>query len=85
MTPEEMRALADEQEQQFMHFDAYLEDRSRRTATALRIAADQLETATAVVKQYAGWYEYSPEDSWRFERDIRAALVMEQYSGDNDD
>lgn len=42
MTPEQMRALADEQEQQFMHFDTYLEDRSRRTATALRTAADTI-------------------------------------------
>lgn len=48
----------------------------------IRAAAYKLDAVRAEVIRYAGWHEQSPEDSWRFERDLRTALDMEQYSGD---
>jgi len=83
-TPEQMRELADERGVVVQHWGE-----TKRWATdaesALRVAADQLEAVKAEVIRYAGWHEQSPEDSWRFERDIRTALGMEQYDGDDDD
>jgi len=46
----------------------------------LIILEAHLEEARAVVDRYEGWWEDSPEDSWRFERDIRAALGMAEAS-----
>ncbi len=45
---------------------------------------EQLAAAREVVNNYGGWYEYSPEDSWRFERDIRTALGMPQCDPEED-
>ncbi|MDR6172633.1 hypothetical protein [Curtobacterium sp. SORGH_AS_0776] len=53
-------------------------------AESLEVAADRLEAVRQEVLDYAGWYEYSPEDSWRFERDLRTALGMKQYTGDDE-
>lgn len=38
-----------------------------------------LDDVIHVVFAYGGWYEDAPEDSWRFERDLRTALGMDQY------
>lgn len=67
---EQMRALADAPD--VNHWSASARD-------ALRAAADQLDAVREIVENYGGWYEYSPEDSWRFERDLREALGMPQY------
>lgn len=87
LTPQQMRELADEEEKASAYmaqlgFDTGHED---AITVALRAAADQLEAVQVVVRRYAGWYEDGPEDSWRFERDLRVALGMEQYDGGDDD
>jgi hypothetical protein len=46
-------------------------------------AAEILGNLTAVVHSYRDWFEYAPEDSWRYQRDIMAALSMEFMDEDN--
>lgn len=85
LTTQQMRTLADAA----LDADLIPSDQHdalfARLAVNLRVAADQLEAVRAEVTRYAGWHEQSPEDSWRFERDLRTALGMDQYSGDDDD
>lgn len=78
-TPEQMRALADDVQHTV---DNGYEFAPENVVDALRTAADQLEAVRTQVTNYAGWYEYSPEDSWRFERDLRTAIGMPQYRRD---
>lgn len=85
ITPEQMRALAEAAlDADLIPLDQH-DALFARIAVNLRAAADQLEAVRDEVIRYAGWHEQSPEDSWRFERDIRTALGMEQYSGEEDD
>lgn len=41
-----------------------------------------LQAVVTTVDRYEGWHIDSPEDSWRFERDIRAALGLPEASND---
>ena len=84
-TPEQMRAMASGISGIEFAVPEQTGQRVIAAQQALRAAADQLEAVRQEVSNYAGWYEYSLEDSWRFERDLRTALSMEQYSGDDDD
>lgn len=43
----------------------------------MKEAADVIDNVVLIVRNYQGWYEYSPEDSWRLERDLMAALGIE--------
>lgn len=83
--PEQMRALGDGLSGIELALPEQTAQRVVAAQQALRAAADQLEAAQAVVRDNAGWYDDAPEDSWRFERDVRAALGMEQYTGNEDD
>ncbi|PZE34031.1 hypothetical protein DEJ21_14370 [Curtobacterium sp. MCSS17_006] len=73
MTPEQMRALADE---------ATETECSVRVRAVLRAAADQLEAVQVTLNKYAVTDEYNPgtewtepEDVWRLFRDLRAILT----------
>lgn len=57
-----------------------LNNRNDELETRLDAVADTLEAAEAVIARYSGWWDGSPEDSWRLERDMRAALGMPEYS-----
>jgi hypothetical protein len=48
-------------------------------AVLLREIAATLDRAEAVIAQYSGWWDGSPEDSWRLERDMRSALGVPEY------
>ena len=48
------------------------------------VAANYVEAARKVMDQYSGWWDGSPEDSWRLERDMRSALGMKPYEEDED-
>lgn len=37
----------------------------------------QRDAVLEVMDGYEDWYEDAPEDSWRFQRDLRAALGIE--------
>jgi hypothetical protein len=87
MTPEKLRVLADERDEAADAWPEYpiVATKFREDATALRAAADRIDAVRGEVIRYAGWHEQSPEDSWRFERDIRTALGMGQYNSDDRD
>lgn len=85
LTPEQLRVLASDMDSKGHNWSGRPAHDFFDAASALRASADLLEAVRAEVIRYAGWHEQSPEDSWRFERDLRTALGMEQYSGDDDD
>lgn len=64
-----------------------MHEQARTLANSALAERDALETRLAAVREivenYGGWYDYSPEDSWRFERDLRKALDMPQYEPEN--
>lgn len=57
---------------------------AEKSLSLLAELRSKLEAAEKVMEQYSGWWDGSPEDSWRLERDMRAALGMKPYEEDND-
>jgi len=43
---------------------------------------EKLEAIKDLMERYEAWYEYTPEDSWRLERDVREVLGMPQVEWD---
>lgn len=41
-----------------------------------------LERVRDVVRTYEDWFEYQPEDGWRLQRDLMAALGMERLKNE---
>lgn len=59
--------------------DVVMRQELLRALEQIKRLHDQLDIVRSTVHDYGGWYEDAPEDSWRFERDLRTALGMEQY------
>jgi hypothetical protein len=51
-------------------------------ASDIQEAGFSLEHARDVMRRYMGWYHYSPEDSWRLQRDMCIALGIEEPEDD---
>lgn len=64
--------------------DVVMRQELLRAQEAVNRLHAQLVAAREVVHEYGGWYEDAPEDSWRFERDLRTALGMDQYKREDD-
>lgn len=65
--------------------DAYYLSEALKELDQLRTIANVVYNAQAVMERYSGWWDGAPEDSWRLERDMRAALEMPPYDDEEDE